>query len=161
MADQIEESAEAEPVSQEEPFSEFLCFKLGEEEYGVNIMEIKEIIKPRELTEVPRISSFIDGVISLRGVIVPVFNMRKRIQLPEGGQLQERVIIVRSAEELYGLRVDRVTDVVKIFDADREPTPAILDGVARDFVAGIGRNGSRMVILLDIMRVVDSTLGEA
>jgi purine-binding chemotaxis protein CheW len=146
----------AEPV-----FEEFLCFRLGDEEYGINIMEIKEIIKPRELTEVPRTPDFVDGVLSLRGVIVPVFNMRQRLAMSllyDKGQ--ERIIIVRCDEGLHGLRVDRVTDVVRIVEGAREATPSVLEGIAREFVGGIGRAGSRMIIILDVCKVVDTALGE-
>ncbi len=140
---------------------EFLCFCLGNEEYGINIMDIKEIIKLRELTEVPRAPSFVDGVISLRGVIVPVFYMRKRLSMSLDYQRNhERIIIVRCNEGLHGLRVDKVIGVVKIYDGSRETTPAVLEGVARDFVAGIGRTDGRMIIILDIARVVDISLGE-
>ncbi len=140
---------------------EFLCFTLANEEYGVNIMDIKEIIKLRELTDVPRTPNFIEGVISLRGVIVPVFNMRRRFGMSsEFDKVQERIIIVRYADGLHGLRVDRVTDVVKLPIEGREGVPAILEGVSREFVSGIGRTGKRMIILLDISRVVDSSLGE-
>ena len=170
--EQLQQGLEGLPLENEEntpelsvpdsSFAEFLCFRLGDEEYGVNILEIKEIIKPRTLTEVPRTVPYIEGVISLRGVIVPIFNMRKRIRLSsEYVQHQERIIIVRLADELYGLQVDRVTDVVRIADDDREPAPAMLEGGVRDFVAGIGHSGERMVILLDIARVVDTTQGEA
>ncbi len=153
-----------EVISSDSPvmfLEEFLCFNLANEEYGVNIMEIKEIIKLRELTDVPRTPSFIEGVISLRGVIVPVFNMRKRFGISSGfDKVQERIIIVRYADGLHGLRVDRVTDVVKLPMDLREGVPAILEGVAREFVSGIGRTGKRMIILLDISRVVDTSLGE-
>ena len=142
-------------------FEEFLCFRLGDEEYGINIMEIKEIIKTRELTEVPRTPGFVDGVLSLRGVIVPVFTMRKRLGMSlEYDASQERIVIVRCGDGLHGLRVDRVTDVVKIANTDREATPSVLEGVAREFVAGIGRAGKRMLIILDICKVVDTALGE-
>lgn len=145
----------------ERAFEEFLCFQLGKEEYGINIMEIKEIIKPRELTEVPRTPDFVDGVLSLRGVIVPVFNMRKRLGMSlEYEKNQERVIIVRCGEGLHGLRVDRVTDVVKITEDSREATPPVLEGTAREFVGGIGRSDNRMIIILDIYKVVDTALGE-
>lgn len=148
-------------AASEEQFEEFLCFRLGDEEYGINIMEIKEIIKSRELTEVPRTPGFVDGVLSLRGVIVPVFTMRKRLGMSldyDAGQ--ERIIIVRCGDSLHGLRVDRVTDVVKIAATDREATPSMLEGVAREFVSGIGRTGKRMLIILDICKVVDTALGE-
>jgi len=149
-------SAVAGPV-----YEEFLCFRLGHEEYGINIMEIKEIIKPRELTEVPRTPAFVDGVLSLRGVIVPVFMLRKRLGMSleyEGNQ--ERIIIVRSGDGLYGLRVDRVIDVIRIGQENREAAPSVLEGAAREFVAGIGRTGSRMVIVLDIGKVIDTALEE-
>lgn len=156
-----EPEQERQSVVSELDFEEFLCFRLGDEEYGINIMEIKEIIKPRELTEVPRTPGFVDGVLSLRGVIVPVFTMRKRLGMAlnyDGSQ--ERIVIVRCGDGLHGLRVDRVTDVVKIANTDREATPSILEGVAREFVAGIGRTGKRMLIILDVCKVVDTSLGE-
>ncbi|WP_277057938.1 chemotaxis protein CheW [Trichlorobacter lovleyi] len=156
-----ETEQEHQTAASEERFEEFLCFRLGDEEYGINIMEIKEIIKSRELTEVPRTPGFVDGVLSLRGVIVPVFTMRKRLGMSldyDAGQ--ERIIIVRCGDSLHGLRVDRVTDVVKIAATDREATPSMLEGVAREFVSGIGRTGKRMLIILDICKVVDTALGE-
>ncbi|MDK9717199.1 MAG: chemotaxis protein CheW [Trichlorobacter sp.] len=157
----LEPEQETQPVSFEVDFEEFLCFRLGDEEYGINIMEIKEIIKPRELTEVPRAPGFVDGVLSLRGVIVPVFTMRKRLGMTlDYDGSQERIVIVRSGDGLHGLRVDRVTDVVKISKTDREATPSVLEGVAREFVSGIGRTGKRMLIILDICKVVDTALGE-
>jgi purine-binding chemotaxis protein CheW len=157
----LEPEQETQPVASEVVFEEFLCFRLGDEEYGINIMEIKEIIKPRELTEVPRTPGFVDGVLSLRGVIVPVFTMRKRLGMTlDYDGSQERIVIVRCGDGLHGLRVDRVTDVVKIAKTDREATPSMLEGVAREFVSGIGRTGKRMLIILDICKVVDTALGE-
>ena len=159
VAEQHGQQLQVEPL--EIAYEEYLCFRLGQEEYGINIMEIKEIIKPRELTEVPRTPDFVDGVLSLRGVIVPVFAMRRRLGMPlEYDCGQERIIIVRCGEGLHGLRVDRVTDVVKIASGTREAAPTVLDGVAREFVSGIGRSGDRMIIVLDICKVVDTALGE-
>lgn len=152
------------PVDQavvETTYEEFLCFRLGHEEYGISIMEIKEIIKPRELTEVPRMPSYLDGVLSLRGVIVPVYALRRRLNMPcDHERAFERIVIVRCDEALYGLRVDRVTDVVRIVAGQREAAPAVLEGAAREFVAGIGRAGERMIIIMDIPKVVDTCLGE-
>ena len=140
----------------DEQYQEFLCFLLGSEEYGVNIMEIKELIKPRELTEVPRAPDFVDGIISLRGMIVPVIDLRKRLGLYSRRPTnQERVVIVRHRSSFCGLRVDTVTGVVRIFDHRREATPAALEGIDRDFVAGIGRCDGRMVILLHVQNVAD------
>lgn len=144
-----------------ELYEDFLCFTLAGEEYGINIVEIKEIIKVRELTEVPRTPDFIDGVLSLRGVIVPVLDMRKRMEMPAGDPSQhQRIIIVKNGESLTGLRVDRVTGVARITESCRETTPGVLDGTARDFVSGIGRYDASMLILLDIAAVIDFNLDE-
>ncbi|CAH2031176.1 chemotaxis protein CheW [Trichlorobacter ammonificans] len=145
----------------DERFEEFLCFTLGDEEYGVNIMEIKEIIKPRELTEVPRTPVFVDGVLSLRGVIVPVLAMRRRLEMtPARDRSQERIVIVRHGDGLTGLRVDRVTGVVRIAERCREAAPGVLEGTAREFVAGIGRSDGRMIIILDVASIIDFSFGE-
>jgi purine-binding chemotaxis protein CheW len=150
---------QAQAVASEDAYQEFLCFLLGDEEYGVNIMEIKELIKPRELTEVPRAPHFVDGIISLRGVIVPVIDLRKRLGLHgQQSTAQQRIIIVRQHNGYSGLRVDSVTGVVRIADHRREAAPAALEGIDREFVAGIGRADNRMVILLDIQNVSDLEL---
>lgn len=147
---------EAPAVASEEGYQEFLCFLLGDEEYGVNIMEIKELIKPRELTEVPHAPYFVDGIISLRGVIVPVIDLCKRLGLhSQRVTAHQRIVIVRQRNGYSGLRVDSVTGVVRIADHRREAAPVALEGVDREFVAGIGRSDDRMVILLDIHNVAD------
>lgn len=165
QADQLAPAADLLPqdepqaVASEDAYQEFLCFLLGDEEYGINIMEIKELIKPRELTEVPRAPHFVDGIISLRGVIVPVIDLRKRLGLhAQQSTAQQRIVIVRQREGYSGLRVDRVTGVLRIADQRRETTPAALEGIDREFVAGIGRADNRMVILLDIQNVADLEL---
>lgn len=159
--EQVEE--ESPSGTGDEQYQEFLCFLLGSEEYGINIMEIKELIKPRELTEVPRAPHFVDGIISLRGVIVPVIDLRKRLGLhARRSTNQERIVIVRHRDSFSGLRVDAVTGVLRIADHRREAAPAVLEGIDRDFVAGIGRSDNRMVILLDVQNAAELGLsGEA
>ena len=148
---------EAEPEKAD--YHEFLCFRVASEEYAINIMEIKEIIKPREITEVPRVPSFISGVLSLRGIIIPVFDMRKRLQLTAAEEsAKERIIVVSKGEELFGMRVDEVLQVVRITEEAIEQPPAVLDGIDRDFVQGIGRHNNRMLILLDLPSILDISL---
>lgn len=160
-AAELRQETTALPGETEQGFEEFLCFNLADEEYGVNLMEIKEIIKPRELTEVPRTPDFVDGVLSLRGVIVPVLDMRRRLAMPPGQERSlERIVIVRHDESLTGLRVDRITGVLRIVNANRESTPGVLEGTAREFVSGIGRCGGRMIIILDVASIIDFSFGE-
>jgi len=135
---------------------EYLCFRVASEEYAINIMAIKEIIKPREVTEVPRMPQFISGVISLRGVIIPIMDMRLRLALPAGERTgKERVIVLRKDAGFCGVLVDEVVQVAKINKADIEHPPAVLDGIDRDFVKGLGRFDKRMLILLNLDTILD------
>jgi purine-binding chemotaxis protein CheW len=138
---------------------ELLCFKVGCEEYAISIMNIKEIIKRREVTEVPRVPSFVRGILSLRGNIIPVFDMRVRLGLSGVASCeQERIVVVKRQNGFCGVLVDEVVQVVRIAEAGIEPPPVVLEGVDRDFVRGIGRVAGRMLILLDMERVLDVTL---
>ncbi|HTP67065.1 MAG TPA: chemotaxis protein CheW [Geobacteraceae bacterium] len=154
-------SGEAAPCAgeAEEDFREFLCFRVAGERYGVDIMEIKEIIKPREVTEVPRMPEYVSGVISLRGVIIPVFDMHRRLgHAVSEGSRRERIIVVKRGEELFGVTVDEVIQVARISADGVEPPPAVLEGIDRDFVGGIGRHDGKMLILLNLAKVLDLSL---
>lgn len=140
-------------------FQEYLCFRVADEKYAVNIMDLKEIIKPREVTEVPRVPGFVSGILSLRGIIIPVFDLRKRLGLARVGETgKERIIVVKKGEEFCGVLVDEVIQVVRIAGSTLEPPPAVLDGIDRDFVSGIGRFDRQMLILLNLEKILDVTL---
>lgn len=140
-------------------FQEFLCFRVAEENYAVNIMEIKEIIKPREVTEVPRVPRFVIGILSLRGIIIPVYDMRQRLGFTPREQTgKSRIIVVKRQDEFSGLMVDEVVQVVRIETASIEPPPAVLDGIDREFVNGLGRFGAQMLILLNMEKILDISL---
>jgi purine-binding chemotaxis protein CheW len=147
-----EEQSEAEQHS----YQEFLCFKVSDEVYGVDIMDIKELIKPREITVVPRTPSFVSGIISLRGIIIPIIDMLDRLGLVrETLTGRERVIIVRQGESFCGLLVDEIIQVVRVAKDDIEAAPAVLEGIDRDFVTGIGRANGRLIILLNLSNISD------
>ena len=157
--DDLPLASEGEAAEEIEEYEEILCFRISDEIYGINIMELKEIIKPRETTEVPRTPPFIMGVISLRGVIIPVFNLRERLGLSQGVQNgRERIVIVKRHEGFTGLLVDEIIQVVRIGKEGREPAPAFLEGIDRDFVCGIGRTGAMMIILLNVTNITDINL---
>ncbi len=142
-----------------EEFQELLCFRVAGEKYAVDIMEIKEIIKPREVTEVPRVPSYVSGVLSLRGIIIPVIDMHSRLghDVAEGSG-RERIIVVKKGEEFFGIMVDEVIQVVRIAPEGIEPPPAVLDEIDRDFVSGIGRFDGEMLILLSLGKVLEINL---
>jgi len=135
---------------------EYLCFKVADEEYALSIMSIKEIIKPRELTEVPRMPGFVSGVISLRGVIIPIMDMRLRLSLPvKKSTGRERILVLKTSDGLCGVLVDEVIQVVRIAASAIEGPPVILEGVDREFVMGLGRYDNRMLILLNLESILD------
>jgi purine-binding chemotaxis protein CheW len=143
-------------IATDKEYLEYLCFRVSDEIYGINIMDIKEIIKPREVTEVPRAPSFVSGIISLRGIIIPIIDMLDRLGLPrETVTGRERVIVVRHGNSFSGLLVDEIIQVVHIAKDCLEAAPAVLEGIDRDFVSGIGRADGRMIILLNLENVAD------
>lgn len=153
-----EASLAEEDVSQAvvEDYLEFLIFRVSDEIYGINIMDIKEIIKPREVTEVPRAPAFVTGILSLRGTIISIIDMRLRLGLiREQITGKERVVVIKNAESFSGLLVDEVIQVVRILKEAVEPAPAVLEGIDRDFVFGIGRSDGRLIIILNLANIAD------
>ena len=140
-------------------YEKFLSVRVADETYGINIMQIKEIIKPRQVTEVPYSPSYVCGVISLRGVIIPVLDMTRRLGLKrETRGARERVVVVKYSAGLCGLLVDQVIQFDRIARDDFELAPAVTDGIDRIFVSSIGRIGPRMIIILNLDRIVEIQL---
>jgi len=138
---------------------EFLCFRVSDENYGINIMDIKEIITPREVTEVPRAPLFVSGVLSLRGTIIPIIDMHLRLGLArEGATGKERIIVIKNNDSFSGLLVDEVVKVVQVPIDAVEAAPAVLDGIDRDFVSGLGHSEGRLIILLNLGTIADINL---
>ena len=148
-----------EQDSQDDDLRQWLTFTLGSEEYALDIGQIREIIKPREITDLPRVPDFILGIISLRGVIIPVFDLKKRLKL---GTVEitpaSRIIVCQYGEKSAGLVVDSLTQVVRLSSQVIEPPPAVLSGLDRDMVEGVGRDQGRMMILLDLANVLNAEL---
>jgi purine-binding chemotaxis protein CheW len=144
-----------EEGDEEEEQLKVLTFNLGQEEYALNIMDIKEIIRPGEVTEVPRTPDYIQGILSLRGTIIPVFDVNGRLGLSTGeSQSENRIVVVKWQEHLFGLLVDRVVQVMNI-PLDRiDPPPEILGGVEGEFLRGVGKVDDRLIILLNLGRIL-------
>jgi len=143
----------------EETGIKFLCFRVSDEIYGINIMDIKEIIKPREVTEVPRAPAFVSGILSLRGTIISIIDMRIRLGLAKERQTgKERIIVIKNGNSFCGLFVDEVIQVVQIQRDSIEEAPAVLNGIDRDFVSGIGRSDGRLIIILNLESISDINL---
>lgn len=134
---------------------ELLAFKLADEEYAVDILKIKEIIRPVEITRVPRRPSFIKGIISLRGKIIPIFDLRTRLGLVESLPSRDtRNLVVGLEKGSIGVIADGVTGVVKVTVRDIEPPPAVGAGSSSGHLKGVTRVNGRLVILLDLEKAV-------
>lgn len=155
--------AEADEVAvSEEGQEELLSFFLEDEEYAIDIMIIKEIIGMIDVTFVPRADEYIRGIVSLRGAIIPVFDLRRKLGLKET-QLSDmnRIIVISIDDEMIGLAVDSVAEVVKIRGLDIEPTPFTISGIDAEYIRGIIRHKGRIVILLDIVRLLKLQEGKS
>jgi len=138
-------------------YLDFLSFRVSDEVYGINILDIKEIIKQRTVTEVPRAPAFLSGIISLRGTIIPIIYMRERLGLPKVETTgKERIIVIRNQETFYGLLVDEILKVIRVQQQTVEPAPAVLDAIDRDFVSGIGKSDGRLFIILNLATITGS-----
>lgn len=135
---------------------QWLTFCLGAEDYALELSSVLELIRPRHLTELPQVPNYLLGIVSLRGVIVPVIDLGRRLHLENESDLsQQRVIVCASGEQQIGLLVDRVTQVVRINRTTVEAPPLVLNGIDNDFISGVGRIKGRMMMLLNPDKVMD------
>mgnify|MGYP003453827089 FL=1 len=136
---------------------EFLTFKPGAEEYGMDILRVQEIRSYEEPTRMANAAPFIKGVINLRGVIVPIVDMRMRFNL--SGVTYNSftvVIVINVANRILGMVVDGVSDVISLKPDQLRPTPDLTSAIGEDHVLAIGSVEDRMLILLDIEKLMSS-----
>ncbi|WP_305043902.1 chemotaxis protein CheW [Geoalkalibacter sp.] len=137
--------------------AQLACFRLGSEFYALDIMKIREIIKPQKLTPVPRAPSFVEGVINLRGAVIPVVDMRRRFGLPvDPHQQKSRIIICSLSEKIIGLMVDEVTEVRNFTREEVQPPPHFMQSAATDFMIGVCRVRGELLIILDVEKILTS-----
>lgn len=141
--------------------AEYLAFRMADEIYAVPIAYVKEILKLPPLTEVPRAPGDVMGVISVRGRIVTVRDLRKRLRLPESAPTRRsRILLAELAPELggtgerVGLFVDEVLHVYRFTDAEIEGAASVIGSELAEYVAGIGRQAGEMIILIDLRPIL-------
>ena len=134
--------------------AQLVVFKLGGEDYGVEISQVREIIRKREITPIPRQPQYVEGVLNVRGTIIPVVNLKKRFGLTGDSSTQPHTIIVESGEGLVGLLVESVKEVIRVPGDHIHPPPTVTTGVDSEYLRGICRVGERLLIYLDVKKVV-------
>ena len=131
---------------------QLVTFNIAEEEFGVDILSVQEIIRLMQVTPVPRAPVCIEGVINLRGKVIPVIDMRKRFNLPAVERDSHTRIIVMEfgSSKIVGFLVDAVSEVLRIPASTVEPPPAVVSGVGSEYIKGVGKLDDRLLILLDL-----------
>ena len=133
------------------------CFRVGTELYALDIMRIKEIIRPQKLTPVPKAPSFIEGVINLRGSVIPVTDMRKRFDQPiDEDTRKNRIIICALSRRNIGLLVDEVKEVKRFTRKEIAPSPQFIQGAQADYFLGVARRDDDLILVVDLEKVLSS-----
>lgn len=137
----------------------YLTFRLGTEDFGIEILKVQEIIQMQQITKVPCVADYIRGVINLRGRVIPVIELRKKFAQETCDDTSETCVIVVQVETLdipitMGVIIDEVKEVVEISASQIEETPALGSGIKTEFIMGMGKIGDAVKILLDINKVL-------
>ncbi|WP_129596505.1 chemotaxis protein CheW [Anaerophilus nitritogenes] len=134
---------------------QYVIFKLEGESYGVDIMNVKEITEYKQTVKVPNTPNFVDGIINLRGEIIPIINLKKRFHLEDIGiHSDTRVIVIHLKEKQVGFVVDEASQVLRITEENIEPAPDMIVGVDKKYITGVGKLEDKIVLLLDLEYVL-------
>jgi purine-binding chemotaxis protein CheW len=146
------------PVSSDESRGELIqlvSFNLDQEEYGVDVLKVREIIRVPVVTRVPNTPHYVDGVINLRGKVIPIISMRKKFGLMETeNDKQTRIMVMDVDGELMGFTVDAVSEVIRISGSEIQPSPAVVaSGIDQECIAGVINQAERLLVLLDLEKM--------
>lgn len=134
-----------------------VSFRLGGEEYGVDISQVQEIIRLVEITHVPRAPRFMEGVINLRGQLIPIIDLRTRFGMPRiDATKSTRIVVTEIGNKRVGIVVDSVSEVLNIPMENVEPAPDMVAGVGTEYIQGVGKLGERLIIMLDLTMVIST-----
>jgi purine-binding chemotaxis protein CheW len=152
LVDSVESSGEK--TSSRASVLQLVTFKLGDEEYAIDILKVQEINRMVEITSIPSAPEYVEGVINLRGKVIPVINLRKRFGLDiKEADAQSRIMVVDIGVKV-GIIVDSVSEVLRLSSDTVEPPPPMTTGNGSEYISGVGKLGDRLVILLDIEKLL-------
>lgn len=139
--------------------NKYVVFKLENEEYGIDILRVKEIKEMLRITRVPKAPSFVRGVVNLRGEVIPVIDLRKKFNLQQRTDSEStRIVIVAVDEITIGLIIDTSSEVLEIDKDFIEEPPASIASIDHAYIYGIGKVGERLIILLDVSKIINTTV---
>jgi len=142
---------------QDDELLQLVTFGIGSEEFGVDILRVQEIIRTMEITKVPRAQDFVEGVINLRGKVIPIIDLRRRFGLPSRQHDKyTRIIVIELYDIIVGFVVDSVSEVLRIPASTVEPPPPVVSGVEAEYIRGVGKLQDRLLILIDLDRLLST-----
>ena len=149
-------AASNEPgAGEQQALCQFVTCRIGQEEFALDILSVQEINRMVDVTRVPKAPPYVEGVINLRGRIVPVIDLRRRFGFPQADRTaQSRIVVVTVLGRTVGLIVDSVTEVIWMPENAMEPSPSLGSTAAAEFTKGVGRMGNRLLIMLDLHRLL-------
>jgi len=134
---------------------QLVAFQLAGETYAIPIHHVHEIIRPCEVTAVPRTAEHLRGVINLRGKVIPVIDLRSRLGLPAIEETRAtRIMVVELPEGVVGMIVDAVSEVLRLATSQIEPPSELVAGLDTDLVRGVGKHADKLIVLLDIQKIL-------
>ncbi len=137
---------------------QLILISVGGAYYAIDIMKIVEIIKNMPVTPVPRAPDFLEGVIDLRGGIIPVIDLRKRFEVDADGTVTKtRIVIIKVMDKVAGLVVDEVKEVLKVPAGRLLPPPKIVQGIESEYLSGVVSDRGRIILVLDLDRILTTT----
>lgn len=147
--------SELDPADHVSAATQIVSFRLANEEYGVDIMRVQEIILPGDITEMPEVPEYICGLINLRGHVIPIVDLRKRFGLPVSERDEHtRIIVVNVGAKTIGMVVDAVNEVLRINDEQLEPPPSSIVGIEHVYIKALVKFEDKLLILLDIESIL-------
>ncbi|OUS03219.1 chemotaxis protein CheW [Gammaproteobacteria bacterium 42_54_T18] len=145
-------------MSEDDMVLQWGTFRLGDEIYGVNVMQIREVLRHSEITPVPGAPGYVLGIINLRGNVVTVIDTRKRFGLAPGNvDEQARIVIVEVDTQVVGMLVDSVADVTYLKQSEIETTPNIGNEETSKFIQGVCNKNDELLILIELERMIDTS----
>lgn len=140
-----------------EEILQLVSFKIGREEFGVDILRVQEIIKMLQITSVPNTSDFIEGVVNLRGKVIPVVDLRTKLGIVKKVHDKDtRIVVVELDDKTVGFIVDEVNEVLRIPKSITEAPPEMVSTIHSDFITAVGKLEDRLIILLDLEKTLST-----
>jgi purine-binding chemotaxis protein CheW len=127
----------------------FAVFKIGGEDFGVEINRIVEILKTQKIHSLPDLPDFLSGVVTVRGEVIPLLNLKKRFGFESSAE-KEHILIIKCDSEKIGLLVDEIKEIIPLATEEITVPPSIFKGLKRRYLTGLGKKGDRIIILLNI-----------